>query len=134
MNDPSRVNERLIPIRIVGSVAFLDRLGEELAEAVELFLSEQAHFCRGDVDTNDPSALTSKRAIQACLFGFVAGEPETPSDCNPEGFLFGLRSVCPSGGESTTSERVIKTAVTSPDPGVGVLDIQKASSTLGSIS
>ena len=40
VNDPSRVNERLVPVRVVLPPTFLAHLGEELSESVELLLSK----------------------------------------------------------------------------------------------
>lgn len=40
MDDASRIDERLVPVRVVVPPTLLAHLGEELAESVELLLSK----------------------------------------------------------------------------------------------
>ena len=43
MDDPARIDQGLVPVRVVPSPALNSHLAEELTEAVELLLSNEAH-------------------------------------------------------------------------------------------
>ena len=79
VNDPSRVNLRLIPVLVLEALGLVLHLRLQRTEALEVFLSDKSHPSGGVVDANQREELPSDRSFKELSWWLVPTDfLETP--------------------------------------------------------